>query len=89
MLEKGLMIFEPNDVYYRNSTPSNANLWSLCIYAFPIGGIPPIQFEGEQPTMLCQLHPIAGGVPGAATGTVYTMGSQNVYNGGVQILRSF
>jgi hypothetical protein len=31
----------------------------------------------------------AGGVPGAATGTVYTMGSQNVYNGAVQILRSF
>jgi hypothetical protein len=31
----------------------------------------------------------AGGVPGAAAGTVYTMGSQNVYNGAVQILRSF
>jgi hypothetical protein len=31
----------------------------------------------------------AGGVPGAATGTTYTMGSQNVYNGAVQILRSF
>jgi porin-like protein len=31
----------------------------------------------------------AGGVSGAAAGTVYTMGSQNVYNGGVQILRSF
>jgi hypothetical protein len=31
----------------------------------------------------------AGGVPGAAAGTVYTLGSQNVYNGGVQIIRSF
>jgi hypothetical protein len=28
-------------------------------------------------------------VTGAAAGTVYTIGSQNVYNGAVQILRSF
>jgi hypothetical protein len=31
----------------------------------------------------------AGGVPGAAAGTVYTLGSRNVFNGGVQIIRSF
>jgi hypothetical protein len=31
----------------------------------------------------------AGGVSGAPVGTVYTLGSQNVYNGGVQIIRSF
>jgi hypothetical protein len=31
----------------------------------------------------------AGGVPGAAAGTVYTLGNQNVYNGSVQVLRSF
>jgi Porin subfamily len=31
----------------------------------------------------------AGGVSGAAAGTVYTLGSQNIYNGGVQIIRSF
>jgi len=31
----------------------------------------------------------AGGVPGAAAGTSYTMGSQNIYNGAVQVLRSF
>jgi hypothetical protein len=31
----------------------------------------------------------AGGVPGAAAGTTYTLGSQNLYNGTVEILRSF
>ena len=31
----------------------------------------------------------AGGVPGAATGTTYTLGSQNVYNGALQVIRSF
>jgi Porin subfamily len=31
----------------------------------------------------------AGGVPGAATGTTYTLSNQNVYNGAVQVLRSF
>jgi hypothetical protein len=30
-----------------------------------------------------------GGVPGAAAGTVYNMGSMNVYNGAVQVIRSF
>jgi hypothetical protein len=31
----------------------------------------------------------AGGVPGAAADTVYKLGSQNVYSGAVQVLRSF
>jgi hypothetical protein len=31
----------------------------------------------------------AGGVPGAPAGTVYNMGSMNVYNGAVQVIRSF
>jgi porin-like protein len=31
----------------------------------------------------------AGGVPGAAPGTVYNLGSMNVYNGAVQVIRSF
>ena len=31
----------------------------------------------------------AGGVPGAAADTVYTLKSQNVYSGAVQVLRSF
>jgi hypothetical protein len=31
----------------------------------------------------------AGGVPGAAAGTTYTLGSQNIYQGAVQVLRSF
>jgi hypothetical protein len=31
----------------------------------------------------------AGGVSGAPAGTVYTLGNQNVYNGSVQVLRSF
>ena len=31
----------------------------------------------------------AGGVPGAPAGTVYQLKSQNVFNGAVQIIRSF
>jgi hypothetical protein len=31
----------------------------------------------------------AGGVPGAAAGTTYNLGSMNVYNGAVQVIRSF
>jgi hypothetical protein len=60
-----LIIFEPNDFYYRNSTPTEANSWHLAIYAFPVAGIPPVWFEGEQPVMLYQLHGITAGVPGA------------------------
>jgi hypothetical protein len=63
--EQDLMIFEPDDVYYRNSTPQTANSWTLCIYAFPIGGVPPLQFEGDQGIMWYQPHPITAGVPGA------------------------
>jgi hypothetical protein len=31
----------------------------------------------------------AAAIPGAAAGTTYTLGNQNVYSGGVQVLRSF
>jgi len=62
---EGLVVFEPDDFYYRNSTPGDANTWSLCVYAFAIGAVPPLQFEGEQAVMQYQPHPISGGVPGA------------------------
>jgi len=57
--------FEPNDVYYRNSTPKDANTWHLSVHAFAIGAVPPLQFDGEQAVMQYQPHPIAGGVPGS------------------------
>jgi hypothetical protein len=63
--EQDLLIFEPNDVYYRNSTPQVANSWTLGIYAFPIGVVPPLQFERSQGVMWYQPHPITAGVPGA------------------------
>ena len=30
-----------------------------------------------------------GNIPGKVNGTVYTLGNQNLYNGAVQVLRSF
>lgn len=63
--DEELIIFEPSDVYYRRSSTSDANTWHLAIYAFPIGAIPPLQYEGEQSVMLYQPHPITAGVPGA------------------------
>jgi hypothetical protein len=63
--DEELVIFEPNDWYYRNSTPQDANTWHLAVYAFPVGGVPPLQFDGAQPVMQYQPHPLDGGVQGA------------------------
>jgi hypothetical protein len=63
--EQDLIVFEPEDVYYRNSNSQTANSWALCIYAFPIGVVPPLQFEGDQGVMWYQPHSITAGVPGA------------------------
>jgi len=63
--DEKLMTFEPNDTYYRKCTPSDANTWHLAIYAFPDGGIPPLQFEDGQPVMLYQPHFITAGIQGA------------------------
>jgi hypothetical protein len=59
-----LIIFEPNDCYYRNSTPTDANTWHIAIYAFA-AGIPPLLFEGKQPVMFYQPHFITAGIAGA------------------------
>jgi hypothetical protein len=80
--ERDLLIFEPSDFYYRNCAPNEANSWHLAIYAFPIGVVPPLLYEDEQPVMLYQLHPITAGVPGAVIKlkTIY-LRAEKVYLG--------
>jgi hypothetical protein len=63
--DDGLVLFEPEDFYYRHCNSEDANTWHLAIYAFPIGVIPPLQLEGKIAVMLYQPHPITAGVPGA------------------------
>lgn len=63
--EEDLVIFEPSDFYYRGSTPQDANTWHLAIYAFGVGQLPPVRFEGKQAVMQYQLHAITAGVPGS------------------------
>lgn len=60
-----LIVFEPSDFYYRNSTPEDANSWQVCVYAFAVGAVPPLRFEGKRPVMECALNTLSGGVPGA------------------------
>lgn len=80
--DERLITFEPNDVYYRNSTPKDANTWHLAIHAFAIGAVPPLQFEGEQAVMQYQPHPIAGGVPGSVVRLkVIRLQAERVYLG--------
>lgn len=63
--EEKLLLFEPCDFYYRNSTPKDANTWHVAIYAFAVGQAPPVQFEGDQAVMLYQLPAPTAGVPGS------------------------
>jgi hypothetical protein len=60
-----LITFEPDEFYYRRSTPVDANGWHLAIYAFAVGTVPPLRFQGKQGVMQYQLSPISAGVPGA------------------------
>jgi hypothetical protein len=62
---EALILFEPNDCYYRRSTPRDANCWHLCIYAFAVGWVPPVRFKGEQAVMDYVLNPISGGTSGS------------------------
>jgi hypothetical protein len=41
-----LVLFEPDEFYFRGCTPNEANGWILSIYAFPINVIPPVRFHG-------------------------------------------
>jgi len=61
-----MIVFEPDDWYYRRSTPGDANCWHLAIYAFAAGCVPPVRFKGTQPVMEFVLNPISGGVSGSA-----------------------
>ncbi|MGH8335526.1 MAG: hypothetical protein ACRETL_01575 [Gammaproteobacteria bacterium] len=59
------IIFEPGDFYYRRSTPNNANVWHLSVYAFPVNAVPPVRCKDDQTVMQFALNPISAGVPGS------------------------
>jgi len=40
-----VLVFEPNQFYYRSCTPAQANSWILSIYVFPKRVVPPLRFE--------------------------------------------
>lgn len=63
--ENELIIFEPDDCYYRKCFPDQANSWHLAIYAFPAGCVPPVRFKGQDAIMQYMPHPISGGVAGS------------------------
>lgn len=60
-----VIVFEPNEVYYRRSSPQTANCWHLAIYAMGIGSAPPLRYRGNQAVMDYVLHPISGATPGS------------------------
>ncbi|MGP0086704.1 MAG: hypothetical protein ACLP0B_24255 [Steroidobacteraceae bacterium] len=62
---EAVISFEPDEAYYRRSTPRDANVWHLAIYAFPVGCVPPLRFEGDQPVMEFLLNRFSAGVQGA------------------------
>jgi hypothetical protein len=77
-----LITFEPEDWYYRKSSPNEANSWQLAIYAFATRHVPPVKFRGGQAVMEFVLNPISGGVAGSVVElkTVY-LAAEEVYLG--------
>jgi len=56
----GLIVFEPCDFYYRNCTPKSANAWTLAIYAFPKGIVPPVRFVQKRPMIRASVEQLNG-----------------------------
>jgi hypothetical protein len=58
--QDGLIIFGPEDFYYRKCTPESANLWILSVYAFPRNTIPPLRFKQQRSTLQVTIEPLNG-----------------------------
>jgi hypothetical protein len=41
-----VLVFEPDQFYYRACTPAEANRWLIAVYVFPKRVIPPIRYRG-------------------------------------------
>ena len=65
--EENLIVFGPDDFYYRLWGPDETSLWQLGIYVF--SGVPPIRFDGDQAEMDFALRypPVAGVVGSIVT----------------------
>jgi hypothetical protein len=62
-----VLVFEPDQFYYRACTPAEANQWILGIYVFPKRVIPPVRFRQEH----CLLDATIEGVNGPIASVVH------------------
>jgi hypothetical protein len=57
-----MIIFEPQEFYFRGCVPAEANSWMLSIYALPMNVVPPVRFTRGCAIVDMALERISGGL---------------------------
>jgi hypothetical protein len=79
--DKPLVLFEPDEFYYRGCAPQEANGWILSIYAFPINVIPPVRFHRGSMVVDVVLQGLNGPLAAVAQLKVIHLRNEKVFLG--------
>jgi len=78
---KDLMVFEPNEVYFRGCTPDEATAWRVEIYPFPIDVVPPVRFDKGNAYFDMTVQPMNGALAAVVQMKVIHLSQEKVFLG--------
>ena len=76
-----VLIFEPDQFYYRGCSPAEANGWYFCIYVFPKLVIPPVLFERGHHLLNVACEGLNGPLTSVVRMSVIRLPNQGVFLG--------
>jgi hypothetical protein len=78
---KNLIVFEPDEIYYRACAPGQKIAFHLEVYAFPVDVVPPVRFRNGHPVMDTTVHALNRAMAAIVSMKVILLPEERVFLG--------
>jgi hypothetical protein len=78
---KNLLVFEPDEIYYRGYAPDQKISFRIEVYVFPVHVVPPVRFRNGQAVMDTTMQSLNGPIAAVVTMKVIHLPEEKVFLG--------
>ena len=78
---KNLIVFEPDEIYYRACTRDQKIAFEVEVYPFPVNVVPPVRFRNGHPVMDTTVHGLNGAIAAVVSMKVIHLPEERVFLG--------
>src|SRR5262249_7184 len=78
---KNLLVFDPEEIYYRASSPGQKMAFPLPFFAFPVNVVPPVRFRNGHPVMDTTVQGLNGAISAVVSMKVIHLPEERVFLG--------